>query len=443
MFVCFVVLGIAETLGETTISNIVVREIRTGHVDPNSATFIYTNETLPKDRCPDNMLNELIKKLNVNDLNDSLSPEIEVKFVEGEMINSCKKVTHIIPETHHPSPKRYPPMPRNAVDFVNATAGQLLVFRVPPDTFFDPDDQPLKLSLLTSERTPLNPKHWLQFDSKNQEFYGIPKNYDIGQREYLLVAENLVGLTANDALIVIVTPAPKRDYSTMFETILGIPFENFNNSALQRRFIEKIAKIFEDPTTTNIQIRSIRPHYSYTLVSYYNTTLYKIGNRCPHDEIEILRNILLYPDGSIRDRAKDVLGTEFNLLNISLVAFGTCQNHDVIHPDLIIPRTEEPPASKLKDDYLLTFVLPAVIIIAMLLLASIIACYLHRRHLTGKMELGDEEERRSFKSKGIPVIFQDELEEKPEIGNKSPIILKDEKPPLLPPSYTSNNPDGK
>lgn len=55
---------------------------------------------------------------------------------------------------------------------------------------------------------------------------------------------------------------------------------------------------------------------------------------------------------------------------------------------------------------------------------------------------GDEEERRAFRSKGIPVIFQDELDEKPEIGNKSPIILKDEKPPLLPPSYNSTNPDG-
>lgn len=56
---------------------------------------------------------------------------------------------------------------------------------------------------------------------------------------------------------------------------------------------------------------------------------------------------------------------------------------------------------------------------------------------------GDEEERRSFRSKGIPVIFQDELDEKPDISNKSPIILKDEKPPLLPHTYNSTNPDGK
>lgn len=57
--------------------------------------------------------------------------------------------------------------------------------------------------------------------------------------------------------------------------------------------------------------------------------------------------------------------------------------------------------------------------------------------------IGDEEERRSFRKKNIPVIFQDELDEKPEIGNKSPIILKDEKPPLLPPSYNTSNMNGK
>lgn len=57
--------------------------------------------------------------------------------------------------------------------------------------------------------------------------------------------------------------------------------------------------------------------------------------------------------------------------------------------------------------------------------------------------LGTDEERKSFRTKGIPVIFQDELDEKPEIGNKSPVILKDEKPPLLPPSYSSTNNEGE
>lgn len=52
------------------------------------------------------------------------------------------------------------------------------------------------------------------------------------------------------------------------------------------------------------------------------------------------------------------------------------------------------------------------------------------------MSVGDEEERQAFRSKGIPVIFQDELEERAdaEPADKSPVIMREEKPPLLPPA---------
>lgn len=52
------------------------------------------------------------------------------------------------------------------------------------------------------------------------------------------------------------------------------------------------------------------------------------------------------------------------------------------------------------------------------------------------MSVGDEEERQAFRSKGIPVIFQDELEERgdSEPVHKSPVIMREEKPPLLPPA---------
>ena len=34
---------------------------------------------------------------------------------------------------------------------------------------------------------PIPYNNWLQFDVKNQEFYGIPMSPDVGQKEYLLV----------------------------------------------------------------------------------------------------------------------------------------------------------------------------------------------------------------------------------------------------------------
>lgn len=51
----------------------------------------------------------------------------------------------------------------------------------------------MKMSLLTIDRRPIPPYDWLQFDNKNQEFYGVPMNNDIGRREYQLVVTDKEG----------------------------------------------------------------------------------------------------------------------------------------------------------------------------------------------------------------------------------------------------------
>jgi neurexin len=58
------------------------------------------------------------------------------------------------------------------------------------DTFYDPEDgstRSLKLSLLTMDRSQVPMTNWLQFDIKNQEFFGTPMEGDEGRKEYQLV----------------------------------------------------------------------------------------------------------------------------------------------------------------------------------------------------------------------------------------------------------------
>lgn len=388
-------IGIVEVLGDTSMSSVVVREIRYGIVDINSATFIYTNESLPKDKCPEEKLDELFKVLTVEKLSESVKSDISVKYVNGKPIGPCYKAEIPKPKVAKPTPhttKNYPPVPRNQVDRVNASVNQLLVFKVPADTFYDPEDNTdLKLSLLSNDRTPLDEKHWLQFDPKNQEFYGIPTYHDAGQKEYLLVAEDREGLKATDALVVVVSHPQHREYNNLFEMILGMQYDVFNNSAVQRKFVERIAALFGDPTTSNIQIRAFRKiHQSgKTIVNYYNTTLHRPHHVCPTETIEQLKRVLVHPDGSVRPRVKDSIGQEFEVQKISFSPAGACVNEEkIIHHAGIPIKPDDNESSSFKDDYLLTFVLPAVIIVAMLLLAAIIACVLHRRRMTGKMELG-------------------------------------------------------
>lgn len=129
--------GIVDILGDT--SSVLVRDIRYGIQDPNSATFIYTNESLPKDSCPETQLNEIISKLTPTALNASVSPQMSVKWIEGKTIGTCSKPETPKPTVSKPTPhlmRNYPPIARNQVDRVNATINQLLVFKVPSVRFF-------------------------------------------------------------------------------------------------------------------------------------------------------------------------------------------------------------------------------------------------------------------------------------------------------------------
>uniref|UniRef100_A0A1A9VY29 Dystroglycan 1 n=1 Tax=Glossina austeni TaxID=7395 RepID=A0A1A9VY29_GLOAU len=415
--------AIATTMGDNNTKSIVVREIRQTSQDPHTATLVYFNETVPTNQCPESELNNLVKHLDAQRLSDLVHPILGIKSITGQLTGPCQKIVSIKPKTPSISAKNSPPVPRNQVDRVVATTGHLLVYKVPSDTFFDPNDNELKLNLKTKDNKDLNPRHWLQFDVKNHEFYGIPKGGDIGPEEYLLVAEDSGGLTATDALVVQVNHAPKREFSVYFKIYLAIRHEQFN-ADLQRKFVERIAQLFGDGSTQNIQIRSVTTHHDAdgTIVNFYNTTLFKMHNRCPEEEIEMARNV--YLDGhAVRDKVKKLMGPELNVTNVQVSTLGICNPQtDVTHREFIPNRTEEPLLrSTFSDDYMFTIIMPAIIIVVMVLVAAIIACCLHRRRRkSGKME----------------------LDEKPEIGNKSPIILKDEKPPLLPPSYNTSNMNG-
>jgi neurexin len=437
--------GIVEALDDDNIGSIVVREIRPNKYESNMFTFVFSNESLPQDHCPKDELEALMTRLTKNALNDAMRREITVRNVEKDLIGSCHverpPITNIVPS----NTKNFPPTVRNPVDQVKAYVGQLLVYEVPRDTFYDPEDfTDLKLTLLNEDRTKLEPNHWLQFDAKNREFYGVPTIHDKNQ-QYILVAEDKNGLTANDALMVEVNHGVfKRDYSASFEYQLDIPIDQFQNAAMKRKFIEGIARVFNEPDTTNILLKfSKKLQYAgRTAVVVHNKTLYRENKECPSAEVEKLREILLRKDRSVRDQVKETIGNDFNVLKITVAPTGNCAGGDTYHhAEEVTTRPDDQETPIISQDLLITYVLPTAIILLMLLIALLIACLLYKRRNTGKMELGDEEERKSFRSKGIPVIFQDELDEKPEIVTKSPVILKDEKPPLLP-QYNGTNQDG-
>lgn len=270
-----------------------------------------------------------MERLTKKSLNEAMRPEIIVRTVEKDLINSCQNImtTPKLPVLNN---RNFPPTLRNHIDHVSASVGELFTYTVPDDTFYDPEDQTdLKLTLLKEDRTPLDPLHWLQFDTKNKEFYGVPMaaQHTKVEERYVLVAEDKSGLTANDALVVeVVSPHYKQDYSATFEYQLDMTLEQFQTAAMKRKFIERVAQIF-NKEIDQIVMRSVRkiPSLGRISVIIQNTTLHNEIEGCPKDidnRIRKLRNMLVLKDGNVQDGVKQALGTEFNVQRINVAKVG-------------------------------------------------------------------------------------------------------------------------
>lgn len=250
----------------------------------------------------------------------------------------------------------------------------------------------------------------------------------------------LTGLSANNLLTVEIHNSQEKHYPIEFLMTLDVPYNVFSNSALQKRtFIEKLAEIFNDKDTSMIEINRIYESSNNTVVTWRNNTL--SIDSCSQVEVDRLKSVLKTPDRAVTQRVLDIMESEFNVPQIDERPLGKCiDSYEETTSPPITTTTKPPDTDNKYDDYIMTFILPAIIISTMLLFAGIIALVLYKRRSSGKMSVCEhDDERQSFRSKGIPVIFQDELEEKPDPGNKSPVILKEEKPPLPPPEYQKSD----
>jgi len=457
------VVGNLARVLDTTEESIVVRNI-SGHLkNHHMMNLTWSDESLPRRYCAEDEIKDIFNKLIDSateevtlKVDDEFYPPINVDHGSLMLDGLCQPMptTPIVPiegDGKTAVKVNSHPILRNPVDHVDAEVGLLFRFQVPEDTFYDEEDgntRRMNLILKTFDRQTLLPTSWLQFDVPNQEFYGVPLAKDVGNEEYQLVCTDANGQSATDGLVVRVQERPKTG-SQMLEFVIKIDmeYETLSNSAHRKvRLITALAKLFDDPDTSNVVIHSFEPEMkpdgkgTWTVVRWYNATL--VGPTCLSDDImNHLRQVLIDNDGKLSTRCKKILSeSDFIPEDASLLPLGDCLGSLTPTYQPGVPNAtlneilEDDIDPSWADDYLLTFIVPGIIITLMLLLAAVIACVLYRRRRTGKLGL---EERRGFVSKGIPIIFAEELEERPSGRHpaKAPVILKEEKSSLPPPDY--------
>ncbi|ELU11928.1 hypothetical protein CAPTEDRAFT_183589 [Capitella teleta] len=362
------------------------------------------------------------------------------------------------PSSNTPPPNtekfKFAPVVKQYLRPYKITEGDILDFHIPEDTFNDYEDgntRNLKLILLTIDGLSVPPISWIQLNDTSQTLYGLPREFDIRKHEYLLAAIDSDGKLARLVFEMIVERRPRQsNINHEFSITLDLNYKAFMLTVDQQINVAKnLAKLYGDPDTQMISIIKLEEGS----VRYVWTNNSLPTDSCPIRDITGLLSYLITIDDTLNPKLMQAMEPT-EVLGAGVESRGTCEGYafenevgvNVKPPPTkneegegegsgnganIGEKVEGDPRETSDEDVMITTVIPAVVIAAMLLLAGLIACILYRKKRKGKLS---DEDQHTFINKGIPIIFADELEERHEQPTK-PLILANEKPPLPPPDY--------
>ncbi|XP_066284903.1 dystroglycan 1-like isoform X3 [Branchiostoma lanceolatum] len=316
-------------------------------------------------------------------------------------------------------PPNQPPLLVNHLDHLQVAAGQVYYSRVPYDTFYDMEDA-MNTRGLTLELVALDGTTWLLLNDEWQALYGIPPLDSANQiYHFILVAYDSQGLATRDSFQLTVTQPPTPSH--IFTAVIDIDYNTFQPDILSWISLsEKISTHFRDRTTNFILIDSVEEGsvvFSWSNISLSSTT-------CQNSTIQRLAEELINPDRTVNPDFVTSLSPEYPVTEARVRYQGVC-DLAVVSP---LPTTAATlaPAPLSHSNHLLSTVVPAACIAAILLLLGVIACCLYRSKKSGKKL--PKYDKLTLTKNRKPIVLEDEVEMKDTKPSK-PIVLPDEKPP--------------
>lgn len=425
---------LASFFGDSNDTNVIVHSLsQTTH----SGVITWSNESLPRDPCPREAITKMFSFMSKHldgtpsrELRKALDPQFRIYNISLRWLNHC--TTHGSRSSKNNT--NTTPIIRNRINQINATVGRMLRLVVPQDTFFDIEDGDtynLNLLFFTVRSIPIPESSWIQFNNSGREFIGLPMLKDVGSKQYLLVAVDKGGLSASIVVVVTVVRSPdSKPPNVEFGLHLDYNYQSFiSNLSNTITVLQKIAYLFGDGDASNITVQSITP--GSVIFSWINNTLHV--DTCPEETILHLLTFLLNDDYTLSTKLKTAFSNDFNVTHAYAIPQGVCLAAlTPTNPSLGPSPTKEPHHVYSDDAIYYTTMVPAVVVAVILLISSSLACVFYRKKRKDKVTTEDNS---PLGSRGIPIIFAHEFEDKPDTP-KSPVIMEEEKPPLSPPDYS-------
>ena len=337
------------------------------------------------------------------------------------------------------TPIDYAPKRNKDIGRVKVRVGDILNYTIPRDIFSDADDgdtRHLNLALLTVDLLTLPRTSWLKFNSTSQRMYGQPLSEHISKQKYVIMAMDAAGNIAQTSFFVVVQRQSHQNKNHEFSLALDLNYYTFMMDVDQRIDVaSKLAGVYGDNDLSKITVTKISP--GSVIYAWRNNSLPK--QPCPVKEIGYLLRFLITTNNTLNETLVEKM-KPYRILRAGATPYGACAEDGgspsistVLEPSQDVEMIASKPRDTSDDDLLVTMIVPVAIIVALLLIAAIIACILYRRKRRGKLS---DEDQDTFIKKGIPIIFTDELDDKPDPPMK-PLIMDEEKPPMQPPPQYS------
>ncbi|GFO03409.1 dystroglycan [Plakobranchus ocellatus] len=353
-----------------------------------------------------------------------------------DMIKPTKSMTTkatkaVTPPVMDPCVKGQAPRLREEIPEMTYKVGDVINFVIPEGTFEDCErggTRGLDLVLLKDKTKRINETFFFQLNKKEQRFIGLPGSEDVGQYQMNLVASKDTEVANTEFLLKIESLPMKESKSINHKLSMGVDYDYdkfMKDVGARVQLSNNIASVFGDPDASNLLVTEIRR--GSVLYSWTNKSVASGG--CPTGDISGMVNKMVNPDGTLTKEAIEKL-KPFKLISAESAPAGQCEG-DASFPavkskPIKSPEKDEDKVAKGStgdsggDNKLLTTVVPAVVIVVGLLVMLLVACLLYRRKRKGKMNV---EEKNTFINKHPPVIFPDELDDKPSSDPNKPLLL--------------------
>jgi dystroglycan 1 len=348
-------------------------------------------------------------------------------------------------------PSNEAPVVSKPLAIVEAVVGKLLTFKIPDDLFMDVEDgENLTLLFLDHDDQMVEPSSWIRLNETSRALFGLALEGHVGMHYYQLAAADRLGKLAKTPCNVSVQPDPASNkLNHELSVTLDLDYDKVMYDLETRvNVINRIAAAFGDRDASKMIITRISP--GSVVISWTNSTI--PFEPCPEKEIRALLAHLLLPNGDINETFAKAM-EPYRVLKGGASHLGPCAHLDShrtatttsVLPDevttsVMMPKGVEVKPREQQESNLLLLILIPIVIVAVLLLILIIICVVCYKKQKRRQK---EQDKLSGLHKGIPIIFADELDDKPDTPTstlKSRGRNDEEKQSVPPPEYPRSKP---